>query len=61
MTEQWIVFVGLQLKLKITVFFQIKAEVEADSVLVLHGLVDVIAPTNIIDIFTIQIHINSNS
>ena len=44
---------GLQLKLKMTVFFQIEAEVEADSVLVLHGLVDVIAPTNIIDIFTV--------
>ena len=36
-----------------TMFFQIEAEVEAYSVLVLHGLVDVVAPTNIIDIFTV--------
>ena len=44
---------GLQLKLKMTVFFQTEAEVEGDNVLVLHGVVDVVAPTNIIDIFTV--------
>ena len=43
-----------------TMFFQIEAEAEADSVLVLHGLVDVIAPTNIIDIFIIHINIKRN-
>ena len=59
--EQWIVFVGLQLKLKMTVFFQIEAEVEADSILVLHGLVYVVAPTNIVDIFIVHIQIKSKS
>ena len=39
------------------VFFPIEDKAEAHSVFVLHALVDVIAPTNIIDIFTIQINI----
>ena len=34
-------------------FFPIEFEGEADSVSVLHTLVDVIAPTKIIDIFTV--------
>ena len=40
-------------------FFSIEFEGEADIVLVLHALVDVIAPTKIIEIFTVQIHIES--
>ena len=40
-----------------TVFFPIEANAQVDSVLVLHALVDVIAPTKIIDIFNIQSHI----
>ena len=59
MTEQWIVFVGYQLKLEMTVFFAIEFEGEADIVSVLHALVDVVAPTKIIEIFTVQIHIAS--
>ena len=59
MTEQWIVFVGYQLKLKMMIFFPIEVEGEDDSVLVLHALVYVITPTNIIEIYTVQIHIAS--
>ena len=39
------------------ILFPIKFEGEADSILVLHTLVDVVAPTKIIEIFTVQIHI----
>ena len=44
---------GLQLKLKMMIFFPIEFEGEADSVSVLHALVDVVAPTKIIEIFTV--------
>ena len=50
---------GYQLKLNMTVFFPIEVEGEADSVSMLLSLVNVIAPTNIIEIFTVQIHIES--
>ena len=44
-----------------TVFFPIEVEGEADSVSLLCTLVDVVAPTKIIEIFTVQIHIKSKS
>ena len=58
---QWIVFVRYQLKLEMTVFFSIEVEGEDAIVSVLHALVDVVAPTKIIEIFTVQIHIKSKS
>ena len=50
---------GYQLKLKMTLFFPIEVEGEANSVFVLLSLLNVIAPTNIIEIFTAQMHIES--
>ena len=42
-------------------FFAIEVEGEAGIVSVLHALVDVVAPTKIIEIFTVHIHIKSKS
>ena len=41
------------------VFFPIEVEGEADGLSVLLSLINVIAPTNIIEIFTVHIHIES--
>ena len=42
-----------------TLFFPIEVEGEAVNVSLLHALVDVVAPTKIVEIFTVQIHIKS--
>ena len=52
---------GYQLKLKMTMFFPIEVEGEANSVSLLRTLVDVVAPTKIIEMFTVHIHIKSKS